>query len=630
MSFHLSSRIGRDGFLYCELSSNGENAIEDPVICFSVQVPAKILSGGIKIEGLGGFTALRLEGMLSADFPLSFVIGFEEEEFLASNRAWLPQGPYLRLGDQTEVVKVDYLIGVRPSPEPEVVVPHSGLPLVPFPHSWEPGHGQNVQSQFMVSGDFSDAVAAIDDLADRRGLQKISGDGAALLMTKSTAMSEEAYELDITETSIQLSAGGYAGALYGLISILTLKETLGVLPVGLITDRPRFEWRGFMLDCGREFYDVASICKLLDLMALMKLNRFHWHFMDDEALRLETDVGADIWQKSGFRGEGHVVPAVFGGRAGPTGGTYSKSDVAMVLSHAGKLGIEILPEIEVPAHSMALTRIRPELRDPHDTGTEASVGGYHRNVVNPALAETWELLEPFAVEVAELFPFRHIHLGGDELPDDTWSGSPLIDGYKTEHGLSTHQDVQGHLMERLARKLSDRGVTVCAWQEAADGCSGGIGNDAILFSWTGAGPGREAAKRGHRIVMCPAQHTYFDMAQTKDPDDWGANWAATYALDQSFLWDPVPSGTAEDMVLGVEGTFWSEFTSEAKQYEAMIAPRILALATKGWSAEDAISLDELRRTVTCYTAMLSRFGWASNHASIWANTPPGSIRRVDD
>src|SRR5690606_11226329 len=212
-----------------------------------------------------------------------------------------------------------------------------------------------------------------------------------------------------------------------------------------------------------------------------------------------------------FRGEGQLIPGVFGGGAGPTGGSYSPADVAAVLARAASLGIEVLPEIEVPAHALALTRLIPGLRDPDDTGDEASVQGYRRNTMNPACPATWDLLVPLAQEVAALFPFRHLHLGGDEAPHDAWMGSQAARGWAGGAG-ATSDDIQGKMLSRLASTLAGAGIRPCAWEEAAKGVAGGIGNGAILFSWTGQGPGIEAARRGYDVVMTPAQHAYFDMA----------------------------------------------------------------------------------------------------------------------
>ena len=450
-------------------------------------------------------------------------------------------------------------------------------------------------------------------------------------MTQDKALPHCGYELHI-DKCISLKASDAQGAFYGLMTVLNLRELHnGQLPCGALRDTPRFEWRGFMLDCVREFYPPDAIKKLLDLMALLKFNRFHWHFADDEAFRLEVDTAPSLWKKSAFRGEGEVLPGLFGGQPGPRGGSYSKLEAQDIIAHAKALHIEVLPEIEVPAHALALTEIMPELRDPDDIGREESVQGYKRNVVNPAQPETWELLEPLALEVAEIFPFKHIHLGGDELPETTWEGSPAADKYKQKHGLVNYQDMEGHILNRLAAHVAKAGITPCAWQEAADGNQGGIQNDAILFSWTGSGPGLKAAEKGYRVVMCPAQHTYFDMAHTMDPDDWGANWAANYALDETINWDPIPEGAEEfaHNIIGVEGTFWSEFTSDATQFEPMIAPRILGLATMGWSPKNAIDLKHLRDCATCYMPFFERIGWQAHGGAIMIDTPPEARRKSD-
>ena len=629
MTAHLACRIEAENEFHCTLSVDDDRTVASPEICFSIQVPVRVLSGGTKTEGLGGFTALRLEGVLSASTPLHFVLTFENPYYVATNRAWYPQGPYLRGPSGTEDVEMGVPLGVTPSVAPDRTPPRSGLALIPAPSSWKSSGGSLAAKNFRIYGAFEIAALNVDALLARNGFLELSGHQADLEIRRDGTLPSGAYCLEIGE-GLDLSASDEAGAFYGLISLAMLRETHDALPTGIIEDAPRFEWRGFMLDCVREFYPVKDICRLMDLMACLKLNRFHWHFADDEAFRLDLECAPDLAARTGFRGEGQTLPGVFGGRPGPVGGVYSKTCVQTVVQHAARLNIEVLPEIEVPAHALALTTVRPNLRDPDDTGNEASVQGYPRNVVNPEQPETWDLLEPVALEVASLFPFGHLHLGGDELPDETWAGSPMANVYKARHNLTSHQDVMGHLMHRLAGHIRAAGVTPCAWQEAADGCTGGIGHDAILFSWTGAGPGREAAAKGYRVVMCPAQHTYFDMAHTAEFEDWGANWAANYDLDQSFDWDPIPDTSLTDRIIGIEGTFWSEFTNAPKEYEAMIAPRILGLATRAWSLPEATTLDDLRRAATCHASFFETFGWDVNWASVWRDTPKGQIRRADD
>ena len=223
----------------------------------------------------------------------------------------------------------------------------------------------------------------------------------------------EGYVLHIDATGATLSASDPSGQFYGGITLLNLIVTYaGALPCGTITDAPRFGWRGQHLDCARHFFETNTLHRLLDLMALLKLNRFHWHFADDEAFRLQVDCAPALWQKTQFRGEGLPVPGVFGGGI-HAGGSYSKADVAALLAHAKALNIEVLPEIEIPAHAFAINTAIMGLRDPGDNGSEVSVQGYPINVINPALTATWDLLVPLMAEVASLFPIGILHLGCD-------------------------------------------------------------------------------------------------------------------------------------------------------------------------------------------------------------------------
>jgi hexosaminidase len=224
---------------------------------------------------------------------------------------------------------------------------------------------------------------------------------------------------------------------------------------------------------------------------------------------------------------------------------------------------------------------------------------------------TWDLLVPLAREVAGLFPFKILHLGADEAPPGAWDGSPAVAALKAREGLATSDDVQGWMLAKLALALGDEGVRVAAWEEAAKGCQGGIGNGALLFSWTGQGPGIEAARRGHDVVMCPAPHTYFDLAHSDDPDDWGAAWAGFVPLEKTVAWDPVPAG-AEDIaprVAGVQACFWGEFTTEDSQAEGMIAPRILGVATKAWEPKGRTDGGSVRALAGVYAPLFDRIGW---------------------
>ncbi|WP_238382648.1 beta-N-acetylhexosaminidase [Tabrizicola thermarum] len=605
MSLTFASRI--DGTrIRCLIGT--DRPLAAPTLCFSLMAAPRVISGGTLVRRVAGYAEVALPDLVPG-VEHEVVLEHANKEFGPRNRAWLPLGAYLRVGNACLPLPPGNDPGLRAAEGPFAPpLPADRLPLVPQPTEWKPSGGTlDFTALAPVAG-----MAGVSDLAARLGLSPlVAPGGLALAVTEDAALGAEGYRLTVAPSGLTVAIGGPAGLHYAGITLLTLRETCdGQLPCGTITDKPRFGWRGQHLDCARHFFGVEFILRLLDLMALLKLNRFHWHFADDEAFRLEVETQPLLWQRTAFRGEGELVPGVFGGGI-RAGGSYSKADVAKVVARARALQIEVLPEIEVPAHSHAMIKAVPGLRDPGDNGEEVSVQGYLDNIVNPAVPATWDLLVPLAREVASLFPLGILHLGADEAPHGAWGGSPAVAALKAREGLSTSDDVQGWMLARLAGELGASGIRVAAWEEAAKGCQGGIGHGALLFSWTGQGPGIEAARRGHDVVMCPAQHAYFDLAHSPDPDDWGAAWAGFVPLEKTVAWDPVPTG-AEDIaprIAGVEACFWGEFTTEDAQAEGMIAPRILGIATRGWEPAGTTDGPMLRALAGVYAPLFDRIGW---------------------
>ncbi len=575
--------------IHAEIGS--DTALFQPTFCFSLMAKARVVAGGILTKSVAGYTEVAVPD-LAPGVPNRLILTHAEPAFVPRNRAWLPLGPYLRVGTKTHPLPAlpAGVIGetVRHAPP----LPDDKLRLIPQPSDWQPAPGTLLCAMLQTD---HPAFAALNPLAARLNLPPLIGPGLIPTITQSVDLAAESYRITITPDTLEIAAASDHGLFNAALTLLSLRETHGALPCGTITDAPRFGWRGQHLDCARHFFTVPTILRLLDLMALLKLNRFHWHFADDEAFRLEVETAPELWQKTAFRGEGQLVPGVFGGGI-RAGGSYSRADVETVLARAAALHIQVLPEIEVPAHAFALNKAIPGLRDPADNGAEHSVQAYSENIINPAMPATWALLEPLSLEIASLFSIGILHLGCDELPPAAWEGSPAVHALKAREGLQGRDDVQGWMMAKLAAYLISHGIRPAAWEEAAKGANGGIGHNAILFSWTGQAPGIEAARRGHDVVMCPAQHAYFDMAHTRDPADWGAVWAAFIALEDTVNWLPVPKG-AEDIaqrVIGVEGCFWSEFTTEDTQLDAMLAPRILGLANKAWDCRDSVDGPTLR------------------------------------
>ncbi|EAR51361.1 putative glycosyl hydrolase, beta-N-acetylhexosaminidase protein-like [Oceanicola granulosus HTCC2516] len=585
-----------------------DRPLEAPVLCLSLMAPFRAVSGGEDIARCGGYGEIQLPNLSAGK---EHVVELEHlSDFRPANRAWLPLGAYLRTADGP--IPLPALAAGR---TPEVLPPGETpeLKIVPPVTVWRPTGGEVSVTGFASASAHFDNVEA---LARRTGLGPfLAEDGLPLSVAVDGQLSEEAYRLEISRGGVRLSASSKAGRFYGAISLLTLKAThAGALPCGTIEDAPRFPWRGQHLDCARHFYEPHTIRRLMDLMALLKMNRFHWHFADDEAFRLEVTCFPDVWKRTCVRGEGETIPGVFGGGV-RSGGSYSLETARDVVAHGQALEIGVLPEIEVPAHALALARVMPELRDPSDTGQERSVQGYAENVLNPARDQFWTVIEQLSEEVAALFPLGMLHLGCDELPEGAWEGSPAVADLKAREGLESADDVSGWTMAKLAGHLSERGVRVAAWEEAARGSNGGIGHGALLQSWSGQGPGLEAARAGYDVIMSPAQHVYLDMAHSDDPDDWGASWAAFVALEDVIAWSPVPPEARDiaERIKGVEGCFWSEFTTHDREMEAMVAPRILGVAAKGWDITDRLTGAQLRGLAHAYAPVFAAMDWQSGY-----------------
>ena len=564
--------------LHCSITPDKD--LTSPVFCFSGMAPMSATTGGVLIQSIGSYTEVQLPDLTGGE-EHKIIIQYQAD-YEPANRAWKPLGPYIRANGS--IIELPATAAGRRVPPENAIQDFDGLPLSPQPEIWVPQTGSLTADGFAFS---DDALRAVSALAKRHNMQ-FSGTCPVEIVDKD--LGQDAYEIEIKPDGVCISSGSYGGKFYAGVTLLTLLQQ-GPLPFGRIADQPRFAWRGQHLDTARHYYKPETILSLLDLMAMLKLNRFHWHFADDEAFRLEVECLPDLWKQTALRGEGQTMPGLFSG-APIQGGSYSKEATKQIIAHAKELNIEVLPEIETPAHALCITTLYPETLDPTDNGSERSVQGYERNAMNPAMPKTWEIVEALITEIADIFPFGHIHLGCDELAEDTWMSSPKARALMAEHDLQTTKDLQGWTMSRFAAFARSMGLRPAAWEEAAQGKSGGIGHDAILFSWTGQGPGLEAARAGYDVVMTPAQHVYLDMAHTSDPDDWGASWAAFVDLPDTIDWDPVPDPNLSDRIIGVQGTFWSEFTTEDSQIWPMLMPRILGVAAMCWERRTP-SLDTL-------------------------------------
>jgi hexosaminidase len=588
----LHSYVNTQSKIELQLTNVGAVAISDFCLCFSLLAPATTVSGCKITEQVGGFTRLIPTNQMPLEPGNSWACCISyREDTLPLNVAWGPKNAYItHTGKSTPVQTQPTRFAALGTNKPtSLSYPHKQLKLSPKPTLWTPtGNYCDCTSGFNTSGlKLPMAHKAWQDssaLGLRSGLTNTAQGHTLIACSINSTLHQEAYHLQIDDHSVSLEASHEHGFFYGFISLMQMHCSYdGRLPCGRIEDQPRFNWRGQHLDCARQFFDVTTLCELLDVMALLKLNQFHWHAINDEAFRFELECAPELAQRTAWRGEGQLIPGVFGGGIGPAGGSYSKGDVERLLQHARSCHLQVMAEIELPGHSLALQQVLPQLNEELSTCEDAqpeSVQGYHNNTINPALDSTWLLLTPIIKELCNLFGSNHLHLGGDEVTAGCWDGSPAIDLLKQTHNLASDADVLGWFMCKAAAIVRQQGVLPAAWQESAECMEFNIGTDALVFAWQDTKSGQALLDRGFQVVMTPAQHLYFDMSSDNNSQSAGANWAATISLEDTTAWHP------SDGIAGIQGALWCETIASTKDLKKALAPRIIGLAESAWCTEN--------------------------------------------
>ncbi len=406
----------------------------------------------------------------------------------------------------------------------------------------------------------------------------------------------EGYRLNIDEVSITIEAHSPAGAFYGIQSLLQLfpadafsskkapKSVNWSLPCMEIIDAPRFPYRGMHLDVSRHFFPVSFIKKYIDLLATHKLNRFHWHLTDDQGWRIEIEKYPKLNEISSYRKEtliGHYSdqPHQFDGQR--YGGFYTKEEIKEVIQYARERFITIIPEIEMPGHSVAVLAAYPELACTDGPFETATKWGIFEDVYCPK-EETFEFLENVLKEVMELFPSPYIHIGGDECPKSRWKNSAYCQKLIKEKNLKDEHELQNYFIQRISDFLNKNGRQIIGWDEILEG---GLAKEATVMSWRGKEGAIKAAKSGHPAIMTPTSHCYFDYYQSDHPDEPLAI-GGYLPLDKVYSFDPVPaelSPEEAEFILGAQGNVWTEYLKTPANVEYNALPRMCALAEVVWS-----------------------------------------------
>ncbi len=414
-----------------------------------------------------------------------------------------------------------------------------------------------------------------------------------------TRLGAEGYTLDVRPGGIVARAPEPAGLFYAVQTMRQLlpPEVLRAAPVGktawtlpsaTIEDYPRFAWRGAHLDAGRHFMPKEFVKKYIDLLALHKLNTFHWHLTEDQGWRLEivqypklTEVGA--WRKETIVGRqrGQDTATYDGKRHG---GFYTQDDAREIVAYAHARFITVVPEIEMPGHAMAAIAAYPEIGVTGQPVEVATRWGVFSDILN-AKPSTIQFMQNVLTEVMAIFPGRYIHVGGDEADKTKWKASPEIQARIKDLGLADENALQSWFIRQMDGFLTAHNRRLVGWDEILEG---GLAENAVVMSWRGTAGGIAAARAGHDVVMAPTGFTYLDYAQSRDPSE-PVGQTALLTLDKVYGFEPVPDELEPQFarhVLGGQAQVWTEYMADPKAVEYMAFPRLTALAEAVWTPRD--------------------------------------------
>lgn len=493
----------------------------------------------------------------------------------------------------------------------------SPLSLIPLPASVQQGSGQftfPAKVQLCVPSYTGDSVKAVakrwaGNFTKSTGI-KVSvakKANAAIQLRLNSGLAPEAYDLQVTRERIVIEAARPAGFFYALQTLNQLLPSRAVmagvkatdvqawtLPVVTIKDHPRFEWRGFMLDEGRHFYGKEEIKKLLDVMAAYKLNRFHWHLTEDQGWRIEikkyprlTEIGA--WRNSKVLGWGEVKPD--GQRYG---GFYTQKDAREIVRYAQERFIEIVPEVDIPGHSQAAVAAYPEFLscDPQNQHEVWLWQGVSPDVINVSHPQAVQFAKDVIDELTAIFPFRYIHLGGDECPTNKWEANEACRQQLASIGSKNFRDLQinfyRQLQDHIAQKPASEQRQLIFWNEVLHGNTRPLGTDITIMAWVGAdGAAKDAAQRGMKTILSPQIPYYINRRQSNLPTEPRSQGHGTETVEAVYNYVPMAGIPADlqQQYMGVQANFWTEWVEEASVVQYLMFPRLAAVAEAGWTPQ---------------------------------------------
>ena len=432
----------------------------------------------------------------------------------------------------------------------------------------------------------------------------------------------ENYDLSINQNQILFSSEGNAGIFYGmqtLIQLLPLQKSTEIkIPCVQISDAPRYQWRGMHLDCSRHFFKKEEVKKYIDYLAMYKFNVFHWHLVDDQGWRIEikkyplltsiggkrkeTIIGKPAWEKDGTPSKNDKYDGI------SYDGFYTQEDVTEIVAYAQSKYITVLPEIEMPGHSLAALAAYPQFSctgGPFETFTKWGVSD---DVYCAGNDETFTFLQDILAEVMPLFPGKYIHIGGDECLKERWKDCPKCQKRIRDENLKNEEGLQSYFIKRIEEYVNGKGKQIIGWDEILEG---GLAPNAALMSWRGIAGGIAAAKQKHFVVMSPGKPCYFDHYQSKDKIKEPLAIGGFNPLDSVYLYNPTPKALTEEeakFIMGAQANVWTEYIVDFKQVEYMSVPRMAALSEALWTPLDKKNYKNFIVRLKLHAPMLDKMG----------------------
>lgn len=401
-------------------------------------------------------------------------------------------------------------------------------------------------------------------------------------------LDQEAYTMDVTPSQIQIKASGDAGFFYAIQSIFQLRMTSNSkqIPSLYIADSPRYKWRSFMLDAGRQFQSVATIKKYLDMMAMLKMNIFHWHLTDDEGWRLEIKKYPELTRKGAFVSNGPEQE-----------GFYSQEDVKKIVDYAAKRNITIVPEIDMPGHAGAAICAYPHLSC-FNQSSNVSGHGFSDNILCPAKPNTILFLKNVLNEVCEIFPSKYIHVGGDEVSKGNWNKCPYCTALIKKENLRNSEDLQRYFSAEIANYLKSKGRRAIFWGDIMYHDGYKLPDNVVIDWWDWRvhkdTAFKAAIKRGYQVICGTNYYNYLNFPVVP----WKSYKAnRTFDIEDIYKKNPSMNREGDSLVLGMSCALWCDLNLTQSMLDKRIFPRIFALSEEMWHKGKYMSFSDFYKKV---------------------------------